>query len=128
MENVANYNQLLAMAKKLRSERDKNRDFQAQKEEQKSYLAHLEARRQRLQNQLAESRQINAGATGQGLLQRAEDAIRIHQYMITEKLNKEIESKTASIALMEKVLSAPIPNSNDLQLVSQKVLSSNRTA
>ena len=121
VENVANYNQLLSMAKKLRGEKEKNREFQSQKEEQKGYLAHLEARRQRLAAQLVDSRQANAGASGQGMIQRAEDAIRVHQYMIKDKLSKEIQNKTDSIALMEKVLAAPIPSANDLQLLNQKV-------
>lgn len=118
---MANYNQLLAMAKKLRVEKEKNRDFQMQKEEQKGYLAHLEARRQRLASQLVESRQANAGTSGQGLIQRAEDSIRVYQYMIKDKLSKEIENKTASIALMEKILASPTPNTADLQLLTQKV-------
>ncbi len=118
---MVNYNQLLSMAKKLRAEKDKNREFQTQKEDQKSYLAHLEARRQRLINQLVEMRQIKASANGPSVLQRAEDAIRVNQYMINEKLSKEIQNKTASIALMEKVLSAPNPASADLQIAAQKV-------
>lgn len=110
------------MAKKLRAEKDKNREFQSQKEEQKNYLVHLESRRQRMQSQLAENRQVNANATGQGLIQRAEDAIRVHQFMIQDKLKKEIQQKTASIVLMEKVLTSPTPNSNDIQLLHQKVV------
>lgn len=121
VESVVNYNQLLSMAKKLRAEKDKNREFQTQKEDQKSYLAHLEARRQRLINQLVEMRQIKASANGPSVLQRAEDAIRVNQYMINEKLSKEIQNKTASIALMEKVLAAPNPASADLQIAAQKV-------
>lgn len=109
------------MAKKLRAEKEKFREFQMQKEEQKSYLTHLEARRQRLVNQLQEMHQIKANASGQSLLQRAEDAIRVNQYMINEKLSKEIQQKSNTVLLMEKVLAAPTPNSNDLQLVTQKV-------
>jgi hypothetical protein len=109
------------MAKKLRAEKEKNREFQSQKEDQKSYLNHLEARRQRLIHQLMEMRQNKANASGQSMMQRAEDAIRVNQYMINEKLNKETQQTTASIALMEKVLAAPNPNSADLQLVVQKV-------
>ena len=116
-----NYNQLLSMAKKLRAEKEKNREFQSQKEDQKSYLSHLEARRQRLTHQLMEMRQSKANASGQSLIQRAEDAIRVNQYMIKEKLNKETQQTTANITLMEKVLAAPNPTSADLQVVAQKV-------
>ncbi|KAI9560954.1 hypothetical protein GHT06_011910 [Daphnia sinensis] len=120
VEGVVNYNQLLSVAKKLRAEKEKNREFQAQKEDQKSYLSHLESRRQRLINQLTEIRQTKANTSGQMLLQRAEDAIRVNQYMINEKLNKETQLVTANIALMEKVLAAPNPTSADLQIVIQK--------
>ncbi|XP_057372541.1 intraflagellar transport protein 81 homolog [Daphnia carinata] len=120
VEGVVNYNQLLSVAKKLRAEKEKNREFQAQKEDQKSYLGHLESRRQRLINQLTEIRQTKANTSGQMLLQRAEDAIRVNQYMINEKLNKETQLVTANIALMEKVLAAPNPTSADLQIVIQK--------
>lgn len=118
---MVNYNQLLSMAKKLRAEKEKHREFQVQKDDQKSYLNHLEARRQRLANQLVEMRQIKSQASGQNLLQRAEDAIRVNQYMINEKLSKEIQQKTADIAQMEKVLASPNPIPADLQLVAQKV-------
>ena len=116
-----NYNQLLSMAKKLRAEKEKNREFQSQKDDQKSYLSHLEARRQRLTHQLMEMRQSKSNASGQSLIQRAEDAIRVNQYMINEKLNKETQQTTANITLMEKVLAAPNPTSADLQVVAQKV-------
>ena len=109
------------MAKKLRAEKEKTREFQTQKDDQKSYLSHLEARRLRLTHQLMEMRQSKVNASGQSLIQRAEDAIRVNQYMINEKLNKETQQVTASIALMEKVLAAPNPTSADLQLVVQKV-------
>lgn len=118
---MANYTQLLSMAKKLRSEKEKNREFQVQKDDQKSYLSHLDVRRQRLANQLVEMRQIKANASGQGLLQRAEDAIRVNHYMINEKLSKEIQQKMADVEQMEKVLAAPNPNPADLHLVAQKV-------
>ncbi|KAK4005129.1 hypothetical protein OUZ56_006851 [Daphnia magna] len=120
VEGVVNYNQLLSVAKKLRAEKEKNREFQAQKEDQKSYLGHLESRRQRLINQLTEVRKTKANSSGKMLLQRAEDAIRVNQYMINEKLNKETQLVTANIALMEKMLAAPNPTSADLQIVIQK--------
>jgi hypothetical protein len=66
-------------------------------------------------------RQSKVNASGQSLIQRAEDAIRVNQYMINEKLTKETQQITASIALMEKVLAAPNPTSADLQIVVQKV-------
>jgi len=119
MENVANYNQLLSMAKKLRVEKEKSREFELQKEEQKNLLNQLESRRQRLQNQLAENRQINSTASGQNLLQKAEDAIRVNQYVI-EKNEKEIQQRTDSIILMEKVLLAPNPSQSEIQTVNQK--------
>ena len=38
VEGVVNYNQLLSMAKKLRAEKEKNREYQSQKDDQKSYF------------------------------------------------------------------------------------------
>lgn len=117
---MANYNQLLSMAKKLRAEKDKSREYETQKEEQKNLLNQLESRRQRLQNQLTENRQINSTASGQNLLQKAEDAIRVNQYVI-EKNEKEIQQKTDSLILMEKVLLAPNPSQSEIQQINQKV-------
>ena len=122
MENVPNFSQLLSIAKKLRSEKEKNREYQLQKEEQKTYLNHLEAKRVRLSQQLTEMRQVKVNASGQTLLQRAEDAVRVNQYMINEKLNKEIQQKTEEIAFLETILAGPNPTATDLQLASQKVL------
>lgn len=122
VENVANYNQLLALARKIRCEKDKQREFATQKEEQKTNLYHLESRRQRLSQQLIEIRQTNINATGQGMLQRAEDAVRVNKYMIKEKLMKEIQQQTRNIVLIEKLLTGPNPSQSDLIAISQKVL------
>lgn len=121
VENVANYNQLLPMARKIRCEKEKNREFLVQKEEQKTQLNHLESRRQRLSQQLVEIRQANINATGQGMLQRAEDAVRVNKYMIKEKLMKEIQQQTRNLVLMEKLLAGPNPSQSDLAVISQKV-------
>ena len=61
MEHVANYHQLLSMAKKLRTEKEKQRQLQQLKDEQKNLSVQLEGRRQRLQQQLLQVRQLAIG-------------------------------------------------------------------
>ena len=58
MEHVANFHQLLSMAKKLRTEKEKQRQMQQLKDEQKNLLIQLEGRRQRLHQQLLQVRKF----------------------------------------------------------------------
>lgn len=121
MESMANYNQLLSMAKKLRSEKEKWLQLQTQKEEHKIQLGQCESRRNRLQQQLQENRQVNASATFHSVIQRAEDAIRFHQYMLNEKLPREVEQRVHRNALLEQAIQAPNPSPADLEQINEKV-------
>ena len=51
---MANYNQLLSMAKKLRAEKDKSREYETQKEEQKNLLNQYN-----FHNKLAVNQKVN---------------------------------------------------------------------
>jgi len=67
------------------------------------------------------NRQMNDNANATNVVQRMEDAIRVHRYMLKEKLPKEIQHKIDHIALMEKLLQSPNPTPTELQLIIHKV-------
>ena len=121
MENVANYHQLLSMAKTLRTEKEKKRDYDARKEESKATAAQLEGRRQRLQQQLTDTRQANAGANSKTVLQRVEDAVRVNHYLLSDKLPKDIRQRNEHIAVVDNLLRTPDPSPAQLQQLLQKV-------
>ena len=54
-------------------------------------------------------------------MQRIEDAIRVHHYMLQEKLPKEIQHRIDHIALIEKLLQSANPTPSELQLILNKV-------
>ena len=55
------------------------------------------------------------------VVQRVEDAIRVHHYMLQEKLPKEMQQRSDHIALIDKLLQSANPTASELQLVLRKV-------
>ena len=121
VEHVPNCNQLLAVAKKLRAEKEKNRELLTQRDDQKAYIQHLESRRLRLQQQLSDIRQSNSSVSSHNVFQRLEDQIRVNKYMISDKLPKELEQRAANVTLLEKIVAAGNPKPSELEQIQDKV-------
>jgi hypothetical protein len=66
------------------------------------------------------------GLIQEGIFRRNGKVKQQHELMvlIKEKNEKEIQQRTDSIILMEKVLLAPNPSQSEIQQVNQKVLTS----
>ena len=121
MENVANYQQLMTAARRLRAEKEKQRQIQAQKTEQKSSFEMLDSKKQHLQQQLVEIRQVNSTATAKSIVQRLHDTIRVNRYMTDDKLPKEIENRARAIGMLNNALKSANPKVEDIQEIKQKV-------
>ena len=121
MENVANYQQLMTAARRLRAEKEKQRQIQAQKTEQKSSFEMLDSKKQHLQQQLVEIRQVNSTATAKSIVQRLHDTIRVNRYMTDDKLPKEIENRAHAIGMLNNALKSANPKVEDIQEIKQKV-------
>ena len=112
---------MLATAKKLRMEREKEKENQAQKAEQRTAIQHSDQRILRLEQQLKDLRQAGAGATPEGLLQKIEEETNVNTYIVTQKLPKELESKWKVVESLQQVTSQPALGQDDIQALRGKI-------
>ncbi|KAG8455996.1 hypothetical protein GDO86_001979 [Hymenochirus boettgeri] len=121
VETVQNHQRMLEIARQLRVEKEREESLAQQKQEQKNQLFHAEQRLQRAQNQLKNIRHTAADAKPEGLLKRLEEEMKFNSYMVSEKLPKELDSKRQTLHFLQKVVSEPAMNHDDLTEVEDKI-------
>ena len=109
---------MLGVAKKLRQEREREKELQAQKSDQRTAIQHIDQRVARMEAKLKDSRQQSAGATPESLLQKMEEETRVNRYIVTQKLPKEMSSKKKIVESLIKVTNLPAMGQNDITDVS----------
>ena len=78
-------------------------------------IVHANQRLQRLQAQMKEARAASAGASAESLVRRLEEENRANNFLVTEKLPKEIEAKKKFVETLDKVTAlAVVEIYNDL--------------
>ncbi|XP_013415931.1 intraflagellar transport protein 81 homolog [Lingula anatina] len=121
VESQPNTGPMLAIARNLRLERDKEQKIAQQKLDQKNALLHTQQRHQRLQQQLKDLQQASMGATPEGLLERLEEETRVNAYMVREKLPKEIAMKRKVTQDLQKVVLEPAMGQAELDELNGKI-------
>ncbi|MGH0161658.1 UNVERIFIED_CONTAM: hypothetical protein FKN15_041605 [Acipenser sinensis] len=121
VETVSNNQRMLDLARQLRVEKERELSLAQQKQEQKNQLFLAEQRLQRSQMQLKDLRQAAADAKPESLMKRLEEEIKFNTYMGTDKLPKELESKTNAMQYLQKVVMEPAMGHAELGELEDKI-------
>ncbi|XP_017931954.1 intraflagellar transport protein 81 homolog [Manacus vitellinus] len=121
VETVQNHQRMLEIARQLRLEKEREESLAQQKQEQKSQLFHAEQRLQRAQLQLKEMQDAVADSKPESLMKKLEEEINFNSYLVTEKMPRELESKKASVYLLQKVVAEPAMTQSDLTALQSEI-------
>ncbi|XP_071428386.1 intraflagellar transport protein 81 homolog [Pithys albifrons albifrons] len=121
VETVQNHPRMLEIARQLRLEKEREESLAQQKQEQKSQLFHAEQRLQRAQLQLKEMQDAVADSNPESLMKKLEEELNFNSYLVTEKMPRELESKKASVFLLQKVVAEPAMTQTDLTALQSEI-------
>ncbi|XP_015917332.1 intraflagellar transport protein 81 homolog isoform X2 [Parasteatoda tepidariorum] len=121
VESHPNVDAMLAVAKRLREERDLSDNLNRQKMEQRNALTHAEQKIQRLNQQLKELKLSSLGATPETLVQKLEESIKVNSYLVKDKLPKEVSAQKKFILDLQRIVSQPALSRSDLDQINNKI-------
>ena len=107
VEGMPNLDVMLEVAKKLRMEKERNKEILSQAADQRTNISHGNQRIQRLEQQLADMRAAGIGTTPELITQKLEEEAKVNAYIVTEKLPRELAGKKAAVESLEVVLNQP---------------------
>ena len=125
---MPNLEVMLEVAKKLRQEKERNKEIKSQKQDQRNNINHSNQRIMRLEQQLSDMRQAGIGTTPEVLLQKLEEEAKVNSYIVNEKLPRELEQKKQAVTSLEKVLNQPALTQNDLLELKKRIKDANTEA
>lgn len=121
VESTPNHESMLAAAKQLRQERERQKEMKQQETDLKSSCTINEQRITRLQGQLKDIRKAGMGTTPEGLLQRLEEDVNVNSYIVKEKLPKEVSAKQRKVDTMQRVVAQPAMGQQELEQVNKQI-------
>ena len=128
VEGMPNLDVMLEVAKKLRLEKERNKEILSQKADQRTNISHANQRIVRLEQQLADMRAAGMGTTPEVILQKLEEEAKVNAYIVNEKLPRELQQRKQAVESLEAVLNQPAMTQADLGELKRKLKEVNTQA
>jgi len=84
-----------------------------------------EQRLQRVRQQMFDLQQTGSDTSPAGLISRMEEENQLNNYLLTDKLPKELEAKRKTVKDLKRVAHAPMMDSNDLERLEDEISNMN---
>lgn len=121
IETLQGHEKMLAAARALRLEREREETISASQVDQKNQLMHAEQKLQRLGQELREARANSFTGGVDGLVMRAEEDVKMNTYLTSEKLPQAIRDKEKQCSELRKVVEEPAMTEDDLELLHRRI-------
>lgn len=120
-QGLPQYADMLAAARALRLEHEREDQLQAQREQQATMLQHAEQKRQRAEQQLSELQNTRIAGGAEGLLSRLEEELQMNRYLALDKVPAALEERRQTCHELERVCNEPAMTQQDLDVIYRKV-------
>jgi len=125
VEGSADFNEALQVAQNMRKEKGKGEIVQEKLQQQRRIMQNTEQRLQRIRQQVYDMQQSSNDTSPESLISRMEEDNQLNNYLVNEKLPKELEAKRKQVRNLRKVASGGVLNERDLERLEEKISSCN---
>ncbi|XP_018021151.1 intraflagellar transport protein 81 homolog [Hyalella azteca] len=115
------YEQALESARNLRLQKEAQKEIAAQRA---SLIAANEAARQRLrriEGQIKDLRKSSIGTTADAIIRRLEEDLNVNDYMVNEKLPRDLKSLEEQVATLTRISHMPAMGQDDIDAINAKI-------
>ncbi|PAV82292.1 hypothetical protein WR25_03185, partial [Diploscapter pachys] len=121
VHNLPQLQRYMALADELRRQKDRLSELNMQKGEQRNGVIHAEQKLQRLKAQLADVRAAGDNIDPSELIAQLQDEIATNNYLLNNKLSKEIELKRKTVRELSQVSDMPAIDNSDILKLQQQI-------
>ncbi|CAD7084672.1 unnamed protein product [Hermetia illucens] len=126
LDKVPQQELVLEAAHALRLERDRQKELEAQLEDQKHNLHRAQTMQERLQKELSNARMAAQGTSAQQMMETIQEETQVMEFMVKQKLPNEMRNMQEEIKLLEEVIDEPNVSKDYLNDLQMKVDSTSR--
>uniref|UniRef100_H2YNA5 Intraflagellar transport protein 81 homolog n=1 Tax=Ciona savignyi TaxID=51511 RepID=H2YNA5_CIOSA len=120
-EGTPDFTESLQVAQRMRKEKERGEDIQKKIQQQRRLMQSAEQTLQRKKQQLYDMKQGGADSSPQSLIMRMEEDNRLNEYLVMEKLPKEIETLKKNTHDLQRVALEPAISQQDLHRIEDEI-------
>nr|XP_002126367.1 intraflagellar transport protein 81 homolog [Ciona intestinalis] len=120
-EGTPDFADSLQIAQRMRKEKERGEDIQKKIQQQRRLMQSAEQTLQRKKQQVYEMKQGGANSSPESLISRMQEDNRLNEYLVSEKLPKEIETLKKNVSDLQRVAMEPAISQQDLHRIEDEI-------